>query len=190
MPRRAHSLNHSRRIRGRANRARRAHVHRTMRFRPAVKVVTLNRSGEPATFRLSDDFYDVAIRKLIDEDLVADICTFVRRGQTKLFKDSSRWNSAASLFKVAAHRLVHVLQLHWPIFDQAQLNRVIAILAAGSFFLHDDTGPGLDDGHRSNRTVRGKQLRHANFFADDSVNHVLAHELSAVSLQHYLLADS
>ena len=83
--RRPHALDNSRRIRRRANRTGRAHVHRTVRLRTAIEIVTLDRAGKAATFRLADHVDDVAIGKLIDQNLVADIRAVVR--------SSSRRNS-------------------------------------------------------------------------------------------------
>src|SRR5581483_3579513 len=54
---------------------------------------------------------------------------------------------------------------------RSKLHRVVTILAAGALLLHDDAWAGLDDCHRSDRAIRREQLRHANFLADDSVNH-------------------
>src|ERR1043166_7331335 len=167
MTRRAHSLNDARWISRLPDRTRRAHVHRTMRFGATIEVVTLNRSRETAPLRLAHHVDDVAVGKLIDENLVADIRAFIRCGQTKLFQDPRRRDAGAGLFKVSAHGLIHVFQLDRTIFDEPDLHRVVTILAAGGFLLHYYAGPGFDDCHRSDRTVRREQLRHANFLADD-----------------------
>src|SRR6185436_19393648 len=81
------SLDHARRESRSANRTRRAHVHRTMRFGTAIEVVTLHRTREPAAFRLADHIDHVSVGELIDEDLVTDIRAVVRSFDPKLFED-------------------------------------------------------------------------------------------------------
>jgi len=42
------------------------------------------------------------------------------------------------------------------------------------FLLHDDAGPGLDDGDRNDSAVIIEDLRHADLFPDDRLFHTLS----------------
>src|SRR5205814_9757979 len=87
----------------------------------------------------------------------------------------------ARLLKVPAHWLVDRLHCDAPLFNQSALHRVVTILAAGGFFLHHHARTCFDDGHGRDCAIRRKQLRHANFLADDSVNHCLPKALISTS---------
>src|SRR2546423_4628663 len=53
--RRSHALDDPRRVSRSANRTRRAHVHRAMRFMPATEALTLDRACETAAVRFAVD---------------------------------------------------------------------------------------------------------------------------------------
>ena len=57
--------------------------------------------------------------------------------------------------------------------DQTDLHRFVPVGGPG-LALHHNTGARLDDGGRHHRAVLGEQLRHADFSADDSVDHMVA----------------
>src|ERR1700682_1809711 len=131
----------------------------------------LNRSREPAALRLTDHVNNVAVPKLIYQNLVAYVGALIRSFEAKLFEHAGRGNAAAGLLEVTAHRFIDILHSDGPIFDQADLHGIVTVTAAGSFLLHHDTGTGLNNSHRSDRAIRREQLRHPNFLANDSVNH-------------------
>src|ERR1700741_3705073 len=133
--------------------------------------MTLDRTCEPTSLGLANYFNHIAVSKLIDQHFLADIHLAVGTVQAKLFKNAGRRNSATGLFKVAAHRLGHVLQLDGLFVDESYLHRVVTISSGCSFLLHHDTGTSLNHGDWRNHAVRRKDLRHANFSSDDSVNH-------------------
>src|SRR2546423_8671873 len=132
-----------------------------MRLRPTMEVMTLDRSREAAALRFANDVNHVAVDKLIDENLVADIRALIGSLKPKLLQYSSRRNTSARLLKMAPHRLRHVLQLHRAFFDQSNLHRVVTVFSAGGFFLHDDTRSGFNDRHRSDCAICRKDLSHA-----------------------------
>src|SRR5690349_11304019 len=85
--RRAVTLDNSRRISRSTDRTRRTHVHRTVRLRTAIEMVTLDRARKTAALRAPDHVHHLAISKLIDEHLVADVRAVTTFAQTKLFQD-------------------------------------------------------------------------------------------------------
>ena len=62
-------------------------------------------------------------------------------------------------------------ELDRAVFDEPQLDGVVAVAAGGRLLLHDDARPRLDDRHGRDRPVRGEELRHPDLLTDDSVNH-------------------
>src|SRR5438132_1567541 len=110
MARGAHSLNHARRICRSANRSGSAHIHRAVRLWSTIEIMTFDRPGEAAPFRFADYVDDVSIRKLIDQNLVANARAVIGRVQAKLFQHSHGRNSASGFLKVPAHRLVNIHQ--------------------------------------------------------------------------------
>src|ERR1044072_1404807 len=105
--RRAVSLDNSRGISRSTDRTRRAHVHRTVRLRTTIEMVTLDRARETTSLRTSDHVHHLAVGKLIDEHFVADVRAVAAINETKLFQNPRRWHAAASLLAVTAHRLRH-----------------------------------------------------------------------------------
>src|SRR5689334_3197412 len=71
--RRAISLDNARGISRSTDRTRRPHVHRTVRLRTAIEMVTLDGARETTSLRTSDHVHHLAIGKLIDEYFVADV---------------------------------------------------------------------------------------------------------------------
>src|SRR5829696_6595275 len=132
--------------------------------------MTFDRSGEPSPFRFADDLDLVAVREDVDLYLVTDR-RFRLTGQTDLFQDPGRWNTAAGLFEMSAKRLRHVLQTNRAVLDEAELDGIIAITSGGAFHLDDNTRSRFDDGHRRYRSVLREDLRHSDFSSNDSANH-------------------
>src|ERR1044072_7949051 len=62
--RRAVTLDNSRRISRSTDRTRRAHVHRTMRLRTTIEVVTLDGAGKTTTLRAPDHIHHLAVGEL------------------------------------------------------------------------------------------------------------------------------
>src|SRR5438132_13384611 len=124
MARGAHSFNHARRICRSANRSGSAHIHRTVRLRATIEIVTLDRARETATFRLADYIDDITIGKLIDQNLVANVRAFIGRVQAKLFHNSRGRYSAAGFLTVPAHRLVIIFLPYGTLLNDATLHRV------------------------------------------------------------------
>src|SRR5215204_91004 len=99
--------------------------------------MTFDRTGEPPSFRFADDLDLVAVREDVDLHLITDR-RFRLAGQTDLFQDPGRWNTAAGLFEMSAKRLRNVLQTNRAIFYKAELNGVVAVTASRAFRLDDD----------------------------------------------------
>src|SRR5687767_1474808 len=134
-------------------------------------MVPLDCARKTAALRPANYFNQIAVSKLVYQDLVADICGIRALVQTKLFQNSRGRGAASSLLEVTAHRLCHILQLERLLIDQAQLDCVIAVWTGGGLLLHNDARTRLNNRHGRNRAVRSENLRHANFSTDDSVNH-------------------
>src|SRR6185369_11145809 len=145
--RRSVSFDDSRRIGRSTDRARRADIHRSMRFRAAIEVVTLDRTRETTTFRTPNHVDHLAVRKLIDKNFVADVCAVARVEQTKLLQDPGGRNAAAGLLEVLAHRLRDVLQLQRSLVNEPELHGVVTVWTSSTFLLHDDTWAGFDHSH-------------------------------------------
>jgi hypothetical protein len=79
---------------------------------------------------------------------------------------------------VPFERLAHLRRLA---VDETDLHRFVAVGRRG-FALHDHTRARLDDRRRNNGAVRREQLRHAEFSADDAVDH-MSSQFSVVSFQ-------
>src|SRR5690606_3739899 len=101
--RRTRALNDTRRISRLADRTGPANVHRAVRFRPACKVMALDRTRKAASFRAPNDLDLVPIRKNIDLDLIADRC-FRSIVKADLFEDARRRYAAARDLEVSAKR--------------------------------------------------------------------------------------
>src|ERR1700730_18518684 len=113
----AHSRNHSRRIRRRADRARGADIHRTMTFRAPIEMVALDGTGKTSPLRLSHHFDQVTVGKKIYQHLVANVSFRSRRVQEQLFEHTGRRYAAAGFLKMAAHRQGHALQPNRLVLD-------------------------------------------------------------------------
>jgi hypothetical protein len=109
-----------------------------VRGAPARKPVAFDEPSETAPFRLADNLYQVIGVKHIDEYLIADISRLLARIYPDLAQHA-RGRHARTLevtfgrFVDAAGRLL---------FDQPQLDRVIAITVDG-LLLNDHAGAGL-----------------------------------------------
>src|SRR5215211_7625027 len=102
--RRASALDDPRRISRSTDRTRRTYIHRTVRLRTTIEMVTLDGTGKATAFRATDHVHHLAIRKLIDQDFVADVRAVAGLRQAKLFQDPRRRNAAAGLLEMPAHR--------------------------------------------------------------------------------------
>src|SRR5215204_68884 len=83
--RRSGPLDDSRGVSRSADRTRRTHVHRTVRLRTAIEIVTLDGPREATALRTPDNVHHLAIGKLIDEHFVADVRTVTALTETELF---------------------------------------------------------------------------------------------------------
>src|SRR5215475_1547375 len=101
-----------------------------MRFRTTIEIVALDGASESATLRVAYNINDIAIGELVDQNLVSNAGGVIGSRQPKFFENSGRRNPATRLFEMTAHRLCHVFQLDRTVFDEPELNRVVAILAA------------------------------------------------------------
>src|ERR1041384_7823838 len=133
--------------------------------------MTLDRAGKTPALRTPDHVNHLAVRKLIDQHLVADVHPVAAFVQTELFEDSRRGNATASFLEVPAHRLADILQLRWLLIHQNELHRLVSVRNGCRLLFHDDTWASLDYRHWRHCAVRRKDLRHADFSSDDPVNH-------------------
>src|SRR4030095_6168277 len=133
--------------------------------------MSLNGAGESTTFRLSDNINDFAVSELIDKYLSAYVGTVVSIQKAKLPKNASRRHASASLLKVSAHRLADVLQFRWFVVNESQVHCVGTLAPSRIFLLPHNARSCLNNCDRGNRAISRKDLRHADFSSDDSVNH-------------------
>src|SRR5258708_24600862 len=136
-------------------------------------MVAFDGAGEAATFRTSHHLYQIAVGKKIYQHLVAYTGVSSRSVKAQLFEHAGWRYAAAGLLKMPAHRQGNALQANRLVLDQAELHRVVTIRPGRRLFLHDYAGTRFDNSHRSDRSIRGKPLRHAQFSTDDPVNHKL-----------------
>ena len=136
-----------------------------------MEFVSLYSTRKASPLRTTNDLNQVAIVELIHKNLVANTHSVAGIVKTKFLEDTCRRHAATSFIKVATHRLIDVLQPNRLVFNKSELNSVIAVASRSGLFLHDDTGTSLDDRHRSDSSIRRKDLCHTDLFTDDSVNH-------------------
>ncbi len=92
----------------------------------------LDRSGKTASFRFADDIDLVAVGKDIDLDLIADR-RFRLVVQANFFQNARRRKPPPVFSKCPRSGFVTFFRLDRLVFDQAELNSVIAVTARCTF---------------------------------------------------------
>ena len=164
---RAHALDDARRKRRGADRAGRAMEHRPVGRRAAGEVVALHDALKSLAAARADDVDALAVLEHRDQNLIADLRIAVLR-QRHLAPHARRRH--VGFLVVARERLAHLRRLA---VDQPDLHRLVAVGRRG-LALHDHARTRLDDRRRNDRAVLGEQLRHADFSANDSCDHMIS----------------
>src|SRR5262245_13219305 len=154
-----HTLQHTRRICRRTDRARRAVEHRTVRCAAAAKMMSLHKAGKATALAGSHDMYQFVLSKNIDHHLVAGIRSFFALNGN-LTRESR--GSDIRFFEVTGHRLADALWLDE--FHEAQLHGIVAVLLLRPLLQHTH-GARSDPRYRDDRSVVLQQLRHTDFLS-------------------------
>ena len=137
----------------------------------AAEVMPANDTGEASALGGANHIHELLVRKDVDQNPVTGLgvgvgrCVSLRHGvvQSHLFEDAYRRD--IRLGEVPGHRFVDLGRLDE--VDVADLGGVIAVLRE-RLELRNDAWPRLEHGHRMHVAAVVKQLRHADFLAENS----------------------
>src|SRR6185436_7761031 len=157
-----HPLQHPRRIGRGADGPGGAVEHGPVGGGAAAEVVALDHALEARALARPHDVDALPRLELLHLDLVADL-GLVPALEAELTDAAAR--GQAGLVEVALPGLGDALDL--AVLDQPELHRRVAVLLL-RLALHDDAGPGLQDGDGDRPSVLGVDLGHADLLADDA----------------------